>query len=197
MLDVGMRVGNASPTSLRGNEKALRDEIKAAEKQKQKDRARRMAMNPNLTEDDDEERNDPVLSHVMLMKDWRFCIISSDSDDGWEFRTGVEFLIDLENGLLNESVLFAQVWFPTTKTTKSNKATSIPIWATLGKRSDPEIEILFLLIDFLRWRGIVEGTVPLLQRPGRGLRGRIGWASSATRVTRIEPVTIICKQISV
>jgi hypothetical protein len=60
MLDVGMRVGNASPTSLRGNEKALRDEIKAEEKQKQKDRARRMAMNPELTEDDDEERNDPV-----------------------------------------------------------------------------------------------------------------------------------------
>jgi hypothetical protein len=127
--NVGMRVGNASPTTIRGNEKAIRDTWKTDERERREEKAKRMALNPGLTEDEEEEQSDPVLTHIMRMKDWRFCIENDQAPDGWELRTGEEFLEDLGNGLSNDKVIYAQVWFPTTKTAKKNKATPIPIWA--------------------------------------------------------------------
>ena len=199
MLDVGMRVGNASPTTIRGNEKATRDAWKAEEKERRKEKARRMALNPGLTEDEEEEQSDPVLTHIMRMKDWRFCVENHQAADGWEMRTGEEFLDDLENGLTNDMVIYAQVWFPTTKTAKKTKATTMPIWATLGRRSEPEIEILLLMVNFLRWRGKVDGNSPLLARPGRSLKGRSAHShrSNKTKTTSIDSVIALCKVIAV
>ena len=75
----------------------------------------------------------------------------------------------------------------------------MPIWATLGKRSEPETEILILLINFLRWRGKVEGNAPLLARPGRNLKGRgqHSHRSNKNRTASIEPVIAMCKTIAV
>lgn len=171
LFDMGPRKGNVG-----GKAKVTREERKAEEALQAKrnlERALRDMEDPEgATKRDDEEQEKTTDAHKnCAYQDWEFFVRAEDGEKGLRaIRGGSTFTHYLKDHD-NSRVAKARAYFVSTKVSgKSMKAdTKSTLPATIGRRTELEIEFLELLLNFLRWNDHPNGALPLLwRRPTKG-----------------------------
>jgi hypothetical protein len=191
LFDMGPRKGNVG-----GKAKTTRQEKKAEEALQAKrnlERALRDIEDPGgATKRDDEEQERMADSHKnCAYQDWEFFVRAEAGEEGPKaIRGGTAFTRHLKEHD-NSCVVKARAYFVSTKVSgKSMKAdakSTLP--ATIGRRTELEVEFLELLLNFLRWNDHPDGALPLLwRRPTKG--------STRAKFPVVTPVTDRLKRLA-
>ena len=217
LLDMGMRVGMASPQSI-GKERVpgteespvmvdtevvIPPEPPSPRTDTEDSDAEDELAPPLVGEETDEipapeenaEERETRKSRSHEWKHENFRYACWDGEKLIFLKGGVEAHVFLLNNP-NEGVAYVQVWFPTKKTSHSGRSgPEIPRWATLSRRSDLEIMALDLLLNFVRWNGPRDpGTTFLRRRAVRSSRtGRMG---KNGKTIRAQDLITICKTLT-
>ena len=192
LFDMGPRKGNVG-----GRAKMTREEKKEEERRQAEKNLERMFQDQEDPEgaakrEETEQEKGVEGNKNCAYSDWEFFTTKENGEEGLEiFRGGVAFTQYLKTHD-NAQVVKARAYFVATKVSgKSTKVdTKAMLPATIGRRTELEIEFLELLLNFLRWNNHPNGDLPLLWR--RATKG-----SARPKLPVINPVSNRLKKLAV
>ena len=190
LLDIGMRVGMASPQAI-GTERKTETSGQGAKAQEPGQSGADESEEEENGEGEREKETRQARSHEWKHKDCRYACWGKA---GLEFMEGGEEIANFlkENG--NDMVVFVQIWFDTSKTSHTGRSgPKVPKWATLGRRSDLESMALDLLVSYIRWNGPRSKEDPILRR--KACISRRTGRKGDDRTTRSDDLTAVCKAL--
>ena len=191
LFDMGPRKGNVGGKARMTREEKKEEEARRAKRNLQ--RALRDMEDPSGADKRDEEDQEKTTeAHKnCTYQDWEFFVRVEAGEGGLKAIRGgtafTQYLKEHENSWVEK----ARAYFVSTKVSgKSMKAdvkSTLP--ATIGRRTELEIEFLELLLNFLRWNDHPDGALPLLwRRPTKG--------STKAKFPVITPVTDRLKKLA-
>ncbi len=206
LLDIGMRVGMATPQSIGTKRSSEVGGIEAVIIQEGEQAVEKESEVEDEVEDENsdgeegkgenretaaEKETRQARSHEWKHKDCRYTCWGVSGLYFVEGGEDIYFFLETHG---NDQVLFVQIWFDTSKTSHmSRSGPKIPKWATLGRRSDLESMALDLLLNYLRWNGPRSGSDPILRR--RACISRRTGRRGDDRTTRSKDLTDVCKTL--
>ena len=180
MLDMGMRVGMATPQNI-GLESDWASEAPRAS---------------GFDAQETSKEKEWVRSHTWKNQNLRFTCLENDQAENTRFVVGgkpmATFLRDHGNSL----VVDFQVWFDTSKTVQQGlKAPAVPKWTPFGRRSVIESDILDIFLNFIRWNRYEGGEEDVLKRCRPVVSSKTG-RSCPGRIIRASDLIKVCKEIA-